>query len=64
MELGFFEGERVKKVLKSPLGDPSGYLVCGAVTAIRNADADKIIVSTACEETDAAEHGEEAQTWV
>ena len=39
VELGFFEGERAVKVLESPLGDPSGYLVCGAVTAIRNADA-------------------------
>lgn len=64
VELGFFEGERAVKVLESPLGDPSGYLVHGAVTAIRNADADKIIVSTAREETDAAEHGEEAQPWV
>lgn len=64
VELGFFEGERAVKVLESPLGDPSGYLVCGAVTAIRNADADKIIVSTDCENTDAAEHGEEAQPWV
>ena len=64
VELGFFEGECAVKVLESPLGDPSGYLVCGAVTAIRNADADKIIVSTACEETDAAEHGEGAQPWV
>ena len=44
VELGFFEGEKVKKVLKSPLGDPSAYLVRGAVTAIRNADAARVIV--------------------
>lgn len=44
VELGFFEGERVKKVLKSPLGDPSAYLARGTVTAIRNADAARVIV--------------------
>ena len=44
IELGFFEGERVEKVLKSPLGDPSAYLVRGTVTAIRNADAAKVLV--------------------
>lgn len=64
IELGFFEGERVIKVLESPLGDPSGYLVRGAVTAIRNADAKKIIVSIAYKNTDAAERGEEGHKWV
>ena len=44
VELGFFEGERAAKVLVSPLGDPSAYLVRGAVTAIRNADAARVIV--------------------
>lgn len=44
IELGFFEGERVEKVLKSPLGDPSAYLVRGTVTAIRDADAAKVLV--------------------
>lgn len=44
IELGFFEGERVEKVLRSPLGDPSAYLVRGTVTAIRDADAAKVLV--------------------
>lgn len=39
IELGYFEGERVEKVLSSPLGDPSAYLVRGAVTAIRSSEA-------------------------
>lgn len=38
-ELGCFPGERVKKVLQSPLGDPAAYLIRGSVTAIRAADA-------------------------
>lgn len=38
-ELGFFVGAYVQKSLVSPLGDPAAYLVRGAITAIRNADA-------------------------
>ena len=48
-ELGYFPGERVKKVLVSPLGDPSAYLVRGTVTAIRSLDAESILVREACE---------------
>lgn len=44
-ELGYFPGERVKKVLKSPLGDPSAYLVRGSVTAIRERDAQAVLVT-------------------
>ena len=43
-ELGYFPGERVKKVLVSPLGDPSAYLVRGTVTAIRARDAGNILI--------------------
>ena len=43
-QLGYFPGERVKKVLESPLGDPSAYLVRGTVTAIRRRDARLVIV--------------------
>ncbi len=41
-ELGYFPGERVEKVLKSPLGDPCAYRVRGTVAALRNADAARI----------------------
>ena len=41
-ELGYFPGERAKKVLVSPLGDPCAYLVRGTVTALRATDAGKI----------------------
>ena len=48
-ELGYFPGERVKKVLVSPLGDPSAYLVRGTVTAIRRRDAGSILIREAGE---------------
>lgn len=38
-QLGFFPGERVRKLFVSPLGDPAAYLALGAVTSIRNKDA-------------------------
>ncbi len=44
IELGFFPGETVKKVLVSPLGDPSAYLVRESVTAIRGCDASLVRV--------------------
>ena len=43
-DLGIIEGATVKKVSKSPLGDPSCYLVNGAMVAIRNVDAKKVSV--------------------
>ena len=38
-ELGLLEGEPVACVGVSPLGDPRAYRICGAVIALRNADA-------------------------
>ena len=35
VDIGLIEGTRVKCVGKSPLGDPSAYLIRGAVIAIR-----------------------------
>ena len=52
-QLGYFPGERVKKVLESPLGDPSAYLVRGTVTAIRRQDAGSVIVGPAARRTEA-----------
>lgn len=45
-ELGIIEGTEIKKVLISPLGDPSAYLIRGAVIAIRKADAGAISVKS------------------
>ena len=43
-DLGLVNGARVKCVLKSPLGDPSAYDICGAVVAIRKEDASSVKV--------------------
>lgn len=44
LDLGLCENAVVKCVGKSPLGDPSAYLICGAVIAIRATDARGVIV--------------------
>lgn len=44
MELGFVPGGQVEAVQESPWGDPVAYAVCGAVIALRRADARRIAV--------------------
>ena len=44
LELGFVPGGRVTAVQESPWGDPVAYAVCGAVIALRRADAKQIAV--------------------
>ena len=39
IDLGLIEGTVIRCVGKSPLGDPSAYLIRGAVIAIRSSDA-------------------------
>ena len=43
-ELGFVPGGEVTAVQESPWGDPVAYAVCGAVIALRRADARQIAV--------------------
>lgn len=43
-ELGFVPGGEVMAVQESPWGDPVAYAVCGAVIALRRADARQITV--------------------
>ena len=50
LELGLTEGMKIECVGRSPKGDPSSYRIRGAVVAIRESDAAKILVET--EETD------------
>ena len=47
MDLGFTEGTAVKCVRRSPAGDPTAYLVRGAVIALRREEAAQIIMSPA-----------------
>ena len=44
-ELGFLEGARVQCVGVSPLRDPHAYRICGAVIALRSADAAAVEVT-------------------
>ena len=43
-DLGLAEGARVRCLGRSPLGDPSAYLICGAAVALRRRDARSIEV--------------------
>ena len=45
LDIGLIPGTLVTCVFKSPWGDPSAYLIRGALIALRNEDADKITVS-------------------
>lgn len=44
LDLGFVPGARVEALHASPWGDPVAYGVCGAVIALRRADAREICI--------------------
>ncbi|MBQ8358239.1 MAG: ferrous iron transport protein A [Clostridia bacterium] len=44
LDIGLVEHTPVYCIGKSPGGDPSAYLICGAVIAIRAADAATVLV--------------------
>ncbi len=43
-DLGLVEGTKIRRVLRSPLGDPSAYKFRGSVIAIRKEEASQIKV--------------------
>ncbi len=43
-DIGLVEGTEVECVFKAPSGDPSAYLIKGAVIAIREEDSRNILV--------------------
>lgn len=43
-DIGLVPGTKVKVVHQSPAGNPRAYLVRGAVIALRNCDAERIVV--------------------
>lgn len=47
MDMGLIPGTRVTCVVASPAGDPSAYLIRGAVVALRGRDAAGIRVAPA-----------------
>lgn len=42
LDLGFTEGSKVKAIRRSPLGDPTAYLVRGSLIALRVEEASLI----------------------
>ncbi len=46
MDLGLIENTEIECLGRSPLGDPSAYLIRGAVIAIRAADCAQILVDS------------------
>lgn len=45
LDLGFITGTEVQCLYRSPMGDPTAYFVRGTVIALRQEDAEQIIVS-------------------
>ncbi len=43
-DIGLIRGTKVSCIQKSPSGNPTAYLIRGAVIALRNSDARQIIV--------------------
>ncbi len=43
-DIGLVEGTHVECLMKSPLGDPTAYLIKGAVIALRQEDAASVAV--------------------
>ena len=50
LDLGFVPGGTVAAVQESPWGDPVAYAVCGAVIALRRADADGVALERRVQE--------------
>lgn len=44
IDLGIVEGTKIECVGRSPSGDPSAYMIRGAVIAIRKRDAKNILL--------------------
>jgi len=46
LELGLIQGSSVEALHRSPSGDPTAYSIMGAVIALRNEDAEKILINS------------------
>jgi len=45
MDIGLIEGTKIECIGRSPLGDPSAYIIRGAAIALRKCDCKNISVS-------------------
>ena len=62
LDLGMIPGTRVVCIGRSPLGDPSAYLVRGAVIALRRKDCRQILITGESADTDKPSEPSPAQT--
>ncbi len=58
-DIGLIEGTVVECLGKSPLGDPTAFLIRGAVIALRSEDAGRVLVNPKIEEAVKHHYGEE-----
>jgi ferrous iron transport protein A len=47
LDIGLIENTEIECIGRSPSGDPSAYLIRGAVIAIRSEDCDDILIKAA-----------------
>lgn len=45
VDIGFSKGSEVECIFKSPLGDPTAYLIKGTVIALRREDAQNVLIT-------------------
>lgn len=45
-DLGIIEGTKIEVLYKSPFGEPTAYLIRGAVIAMREEESEKIIIAS------------------
>ncbi|WP_313579399.1 FeoA family protein [Lacrimispora sp.] len=58
-DIGIIEGTTVECLGKSPLGDPTAFLIRGAVIALRSEDSGRVLVQSKIEEKANRHYGEE-----
>lgn len=44
LDLGMIKGTKIKALFKSPLGDPTAYLIRGSIIALRAKDTKNILI--------------------
>lgn len=57
-DMGLIEGTVVECVGKSPLGDPTAFLIRGAVIALRNEDSVRVLIQNHDQESFEPSYGE------
>ena len=45
LDLGFVKGSKITALYRSPSGNPTAYMIKGAVIAVRNEDAKNILIN-------------------